>query len=109
MRQILWQYLGTFKQMYPNNPSGTWEVYERALFDIDDVDLSAACEICLRECSYFPMPAEIRKRVTPKDTFISTAPKYEDNPPGIQEKEDFEREMDKVAAKLGIRRIAKSL
>ncbi len=105
MREILWDYMGKFTKLYPSHPVGSWELYERALADVGDLDLAAACEICLKECSYFPMPAEIRKRIAPKDTFISTAPKFDDdNPPDAETKAAFEAEMDKVREKLGLRR-----
>lgn len=110
MRQILSKYLLTFKRMYPTHPSPeTWEVYERALSDVGDVDLAGACEICVRELTYFPMPAEIRKRVKPADTFLSTAVKYEDHPLSLEAKADFDAQMQKVAERLGLRKVAKAL
>jgi len=68
MREVLSKYLLTFKRMYPTHPPPeTWEVYERVLSDINDMDLSAACEICIRELTYYPMPAEIRERLKKTD------------------------------------------
>jgi hypothetical protein len=89
MRQTLWTYLGIFKKLYPAHPApDMWEIYERGLSDVNDVDLSAACEICIRELKFFPMPAEILERVKKPDNFISTAPRYPDEPslPGLDRK-----------------------
>lgn len=109
MRQVLSRYLLLFKRMYPTHPAPeTWEVYERALSDVDDVDLTGACEICIRELTYFPMPAEIRKRLKPPDTFLSTATQYEDHPLSPEAKADFDAQMRKVAEKLGLRKLAES-
>lgn len=107
MRQSLSKYLLIFKRMYPTHPTPeTWEVYERALDDVNDIDLAAACEICLRELTYFPMPAEIRKRLKPKDDFIATAVRYTDNPADPQTKAEFEAAMEKAAKRIGIHKIA---
>jgi hypothetical protein len=74
MRQVLWKYLALFKKLYPTHPSPeTWDVYERALADVNDVDLTGACEICIRELTYFPMAAEIRNRVNLPDKFQGTS------------------------------------
>lgn len=73
MRESLGKYLRIFEQIYPSRPDrAIYDVYERALADIPDLDLEAACEICIRECRFFPLPAEIRMRVKPPDTFVST-------------------------------------
>lgn len=104
MREVLSRYLLIFKRMYPTHPSPeTWEVYERALADVGDVDLTGACEICIRELTYFPMPAEILKRVTPADNFLVTSTVYEDSPLGDEDKKAFQAEMAALAEKLGVR------
>lgn len=103
MRQILWQYLGTFKKMYPTHPAPeTWEVYERALSDVDDLNLTAACEICIRELKYFPMPAEIWERVKKPDNYVGTAQQYPDNPPPEDAKQEFNSAMNVLRSKLGV-------
>lgn len=109
-KECLRKYLNMFLQIYPKHPPlETLEVYERVLSDIDDLGGGAACEICLRECKFFPMPAEIRERVAKPDNFISTMPHYEDNPPTPEAKAEFDYEMRKVARKLGISNVAKTL
>lgn len=72
MREILFRYLRAFCKVYPNHPpTEIFDVYERALADTSDLDLAAACETCLRECTFFPVPAEILKRVKLPD-FMAT-------------------------------------
>lgn len=76
MRESLARYLDIFEKIYPSRPPREmYPVYERALDDLSDLDLSAACEICVRECRFFPMPAEIRMRVKMPDTFVATTNK----------------------------------
>ena len=73
MRDSLRKYLEIFSKIYPSRPPvEVFPVYERALGDVPDLDLEAACEICLRECRFFPLPAEIRMRVKLPDTFVAT-------------------------------------
>lgn len=74
-KEALWRYLLMFKRMYPTHPAPeTWQTYESALADINDLDGSAACEICIRELKYFPMPVEIRARVKVSDpAFVGTS------------------------------------
>lgn len=108
MRQLLQNYLNQFSKIYPKRPAvETWDVYERVLCGVSDLDLQAACEICLGELKYFPMPAEIRERVKKEDKFVSTVNKFPaDNPPDEATKRQFEKEMNRVAARLGIRKIS---
>ncbi len=42
------------------------EAYADALADLDAMDVLHAMKECVRECSFFPRPAEIRERVTGK-------------------------------------------
>jgi hypothetical protein len=72
---------------------------------VGDTDLIGACEICIRESTYFPMPAEILKRVTPADNFLVTSTVYDDSPLGEDDKKAFQTEMAAVARKLDVRPI----
>jgi hypothetical protein len=75
MRPILWKYLAQFKKLYPTHPSPeTWDLYERVLSDVSDMDLAAACEICMGELTYFPMPAQIRERLREPEFVVTTEP-----------------------------------
>src|ERR1700731_393385 len=104
MREILWKYLKQFKKLYPTHPEpATWDIYERALADVSDLDLAGACEICLREVSYFPMIAQIRERLRKPDDFVCTAQSYPDNPPGDEEKREFNEGMEILKNQLGIK------
>ena len=40
----------------------TFEIYFRALGDLDIQDVSAGAEACLKEMQFFPRPADIRQR-----------------------------------------------
>lgn len=76
MRDSLRKYLEIFSKIYPSRPAfDMFPVYERALDDVPDLDLEAACEIVLRECRFFPTPAEIRMRVKFPDLFVGTVNK----------------------------------
>ena len=109
-KECLWGYLSKFCKIYPKHPAlETWDLYLRVLSETTDLDGSAALERCLSELTYFPMPAEILKRTAPKETFLSTAVRYKDKPLSEQEKASFDREMQRVAQRLGIGKAAKEL
>jgi hypothetical protein len=82
MRESLGRYLRIFSKIYPTRPAlEVFSVYERVLDDASDMEIEAACEQCLSQCSYFPLPAEIKARLPVRDNFCVTSSPREDIEP----------------------------
>ena len=55
--------LALLQATFPRELSDTMtEVYRAALDDLTDEQIQRATAACIRECTFFPVPAEIRKR-----------------------------------------------
>jgi hypothetical protein len=70
------RYLQTFSEIFRRPLSADLiEAYERALSDVPELTLDAACEMAIRECRFFPNPAEIRSFCPVTDSFVPTTNK----------------------------------
>lgn len=103
MRETLARYLNLFGKIYPKRPpTEVATAYERALSDLTDLALSAACEICLRECTFYPTPAEIRKRLPPPDLFVKTAVPFKEEELSPEDLNVIGTRFKELAAKLAM-------
>lgn len=97
-------YLKKFKEIYPTGPKvmDVFCLYEAALGNVSELDLAVACERALRECKYFPTPAEIFA-LCPKNDFLATSTAYNDLPLTEDDRKIFQDEMALVAKKLNVK------
>lgn len=97
-------YLKKFKEIYPTGPKvmDVFCLYEAALGNVSELDLAVGCERALRECKYFPTPAEIFA-LCPKNDFVATSIPYKELPLTEDDRKVFQDEMAAVANKLGVK------
>jgi hypothetical protein len=97
-------YMKKFREIYPSGPRimEVFQLYENALEGIPDIDRDAACERALKECRFFPTPAELLA-LCPKNDFLVTTTAYDERPLSEDDKKPFLEGMAVIQKQLGVR------